>query len=239
MNISDFKERIKSLQTSNAAVKRVNIISPNTSRLGLDSIKTSHKLIFTSNPTTSRTSALTPILTEKLLKTLNWRNVSADYYIWFDTDIKLIDPGAVDWMINNLSHNDSQLVIFDNPKRSSIEEEGNYLTSNLLSGDEDVISQITEYKDDITFYDDRLYLTSAFIFKKELIENKHFNLMLDWFLEISSRSTADQISLPYLLHKHNVSMHTFQESITENNYIRRYSDIEELFNHETITDILN
>lgn len=238
MNISDFKERIKQLQASNDAIKRINIITPNVDNDSINIIKTRHKVIYTQSPISSRNSTLTPILKEKLLKTLNWRTVDADYYIWLDADIKLINPSAIDWMISYLSHNDTQIVLFENHKRNTIRAEAEYLVENSLLDGEDIFSQVKEYTDDVTFYDDTLYLTSAFIFKKELIKNKHFNLMLDWFLEITSRSTADQISLPYLLHKHNIPAFTFQENILENNYIRRYSDIEELFNHKDITDVI-
>ena len=228
MNIVDFKERIKSLKEANKVHKKtVNIITPTGNVNGVQQAS-SHTLIYTKLDDSVRAN-LTPNLKKQALKMLNWRDVKADYYVWLDSDITLLNSKAVDWMINNIIMTPFTANFFQCHERSSISEEVEYIcndcdTNNALCLE--AKSQIKGYVDDITFADNSLYLTSAFIFKGELVAEEGFNLMLDWYLETASRGGVDQLSLPYLLHKHDTPFGTFDECMMTNNYMRSMKYIE-------------
>lgn len=228
MNIVDFKERIKSLKEANKINnKTVNIITPNGKVNGIQQVST-HNLIYTKLDDNVRTN-LTPNLKKQALKMLNWRDVKADYYVWLDSDITLLNSKAVDWMINNIIMMPFVANFFQCHERSSISEEVEYICNDCETDSSlcsEAKSQIKDYVGDITFQDDSLYLTSAFIFKRELVAEEGFNLMLDWYLETASRGGVDQLSLPYLLHKHDVAFGTFDECMMTNNYMRSMKYIE-------------
>jgi len=221
MNIADFKERLKAIkEVNNFGNKIINIITPNGEVKGAK-IKTSHTLIYTELNKDIRRN-LSPALQTQALKMLNWRDVKADYYIWFDSDIFLRSSGAIDWMVNNIIAMPHVANFFKCHERNSIVEEANFICSELGSTHHlctEVKSQVAAYRKDQTFDDLSMYLSSAFIFKRELVEEEGFNLMLDWFLETTSRSGVEEISLPYLLHKHGIDFGLFDECIMTNTYI--------------------
>lgn len=84
---------------------------------------------------------------------------------------------------------------------------------------ENIEEQVKEYLKDKTFIDNKLFAVGLFAYKKNLVKDKNYNLMTDWFFHSCYWSIQDQISLPYLLHKHNVKYTTFNFNIFRNPHV--------------------
>jgi hypothetical protein len=83
---------------------------------------------------------------------------------------------------------------------------------------EPIEDQVSTYLQDETFIDNSLYSLGFFIYKKSLVQSIN-NLMTDWFFHNCYWSVQDQLSMPYLLHKHKIVPNKFDfEAIYNNPY---------------------
>ena len=161
----------------------------------------------------------------KIPKMLEWENTLVDeydYYIWIDSKFT-IENGFITKLINDLG--DSDMGLFRHPYRSSINEEINYMLSLMNKGNdyllsryqgEDFLNQKNRYYSDEHFIDDKLFACGCFIYKKSIIENRDYNLLKDWFYHNTLYTLQDQLSLPYLLMKHNTRYHIFDINLLGN-----------------------
>lgn len=183
---------------------------------------------YTDKNTASRSLSLHPRLKSKIPKMLDWVENPADFYIWFDSKFKIKSNTLVDDMVNSLGDHDIQ--IFKHPHRKNIKSEIEYLENemNVLNNTylidryegERTKSQYEFYIEDPNFVDDKFFSMGFFIYSKNLIENKDHNLMTDWFFHNSYWSVQDQISFPYLLHKHKTKYRTFDFKLFNNKYFK-------------------
>jgi hypothetical protein len=173
----------------------------------------------------SRELALHPRLKGKIPKMLEWMKVDADFYIWMDSSFKITSPLFVNEMINAIGDYDICLHKHDN--RNSILEEGQYVYSNIINNHpylierykgEPIVDQVNSYIVDSSFKDLNLFSLGFFIFNKRIIENKNYNVMTDWFFHNCYWTVQDQLSFPYLLHKHNINYTTFEYDVYNNPY---------------------
>ena len=150
-----------------------------------------------------------------------------DYYIWIDVRFNMTRPDAVQWFIDQLGNNSA--AFFKHSERNSIESELITVEDRMLSGDSYLITrydgepmrkQVESYLSDTTFIDNILIEAGAFIYSRDIVENKKHNIMKEWFYHNCIWSVQDQLSLPYLLHKFNVNYTIISESIYECKYLK-------------------
>jgi len=172
-----------------------------------------------------RDKSLHPRLKGKIPKMLEWMyDTIADYYIWIDSPFEIVSHNFIQNTLNAIGDNDICLCKH-NSNRSSIQEELAYVKHEMQSNNtylisrysgEDMDRQVGTYLEDKSFIDNNLFEMGFFIYSKKLVENKNYNLMTDWFLHNSLYSIQDQLSIPYLLHRHNVKYTTFDFNVFSN-----------------------
>lgn len=185
-------------------------------------------ICYTDQNTSSRLLSLHPRLKSKIPKMLDWVENSADYYIWFDSKFKIRSNTLVDDVIDSLGDYDIQ--IFKHPQRKSIKSEIDFLEDEMLRLNnnylidrykgERIRSQYEFYVQDTNFIDYNFFSMGFFVYSKNLIKNRDYNLLTDWFFHNCYWSIQDQISFPYLLHKHKTKYRTFDYQLFNNKYLK-------------------
>jgi len=184
------------------------------------------KISFDDENTASRSLALHPRTKGKIPKMLQWMETDADFYIWIDSKFKIKSDNFINDVINNLG--DSELILFKHPNRSSIRSESEFVTNGVDNKiqyftdryeGEKINDQVNEYLKDETFVDDKLFAMGLFAYSSKLVKNKDYNLMTDWFLHNCYWSIQDQLSMPYLLHKHKTDYRVFDFNMFSNEYV--------------------
>ena len=176
-----------------------------------------------SNILNNRKNALHPRLKGKIPKMLEWMNVDADYYIWLDAPFEIVSEHFIQNTLNSLG--DSDICMCKHNARNTIKDEFNFVDSLMKNGNEYLNSrysgeamkeQVDVYLNDSTFVDTNLFEMGFFVYSKKLIENRDYNLMTDWFFHNCYYSVQDQLSIPYLLHKHKINYSTFEFDVFHN-----------------------
>ena len=180
--------------------------------------------------TDSRINSMHPRLKGKIPKMMEWYDYpDYDYYIWIDSRFIILD-GFFDVMFSSVQFEDATIALFNHNKRSSINSELEYMNKRMYEGSNYLIGryngermseQVDMYLKDEAFIDNNLFAGGCFIYTKKLVEDRNYNMMTDWFMHNCLFSIQDQLSLPYLLHKHNINYHVLPYDIM-NNYILRY-----------------
>ena len=143
---------------------------------------------------------------------LDWLENDADYYIWFDSSFKITSDSFVEDIIDFLG--DYDICVHKHTYRSSIKSECDFVLQNMKNNDdylikryngERMLDQVNFYLEDKTFIDNNLFEMGFFVYSKNLVKNKNYNLLTDWFFHNCYWSIQDQLSFPYLIHKHNVN----------------------------------
>jgi hypothetical protein len=175
-----------------------------------------------------RQNALHPRLTAKMPKMLAWELYPGyDFYIWIDQMFSIRNPDAIEWFINELGDKDA--MFFPHSGRSSIKTELDFVESLMEAGNEYLLSryagermkeQVDEYLKDPKFQDDFLIEAGAFIYKSKIVENKEQNVFKDWFYQNCFYSVQDQLSLPYMLIKHNIDFKLADTNIYNCKYLK-------------------
>jgi hypothetical protein len=182
--------------------------------------------IYTDNNYYSRQKALSPRLKSKVPKMLDWMTNDADYYIWMDSYYN-ITSNEIYKLVDYVSEHEICLSL--HPCRTSVAKELEFMTREMKHVEPDpylleryegeaIEDQVANYLEDKTFIDNSLYCLGFFIYKKSLVKSTN-NLMLDWFFHNCYWSIQDQLSMPYLLHKHKITPNIFDfQSIYSNPY---------------------
>jgi hypothetical protein len=182
---------------------------------------------YNDNNTISRKNSLNTRTKSKIPKMLDWLENDADYYIWFDSSFTITSNDFVDIVIDFLG--DYDICIHNHAYRSSIKIECDFVLHHMNRGHtplivrydgERMLEQVNFYLEDKTFVDNKLFEMGFFVYSKNLILNKNYNLLTDWFFHNCYWSIQDQLSFPYLLHKHNVKYKTFETNIYSSDYIK-------------------
>jgi hypothetical protein len=151
--------------------------------------------------------------------------VDADFYIWMDSNFKITSPLFVNEMIKTIG--DYDICLHRHNQRNSVLEEGQYVYFNIMNNHpylterykgEPIVEQVNSYIVDSSFKDLNLFSLGFFIFNKRIVENKNYNVMTDWFFHNCYWTVQDQLSFPYLLHKHNINYTTFEYGVLNNPY---------------------
>jgi hypothetical protein len=172
-----------------------------------------------------RRNALHPRLQAKLPKMLAHElRPGYDFYMWLDASIYLAHPHAVIWMIAQLG--DSDLALFRHPFRASIATEADYCMRLMAEGNvylrdryanEPIAEQARSYLADPDFVDDRLFACGVFCYRVGLVSGSPAFLP-DWYYHCARHSVQDQLSLPYLLHKHRIRYAQIDDNLFETPY---------------------
>lgn len=214
-------------------MKNVHIVTANFGTIDIKSLIVPKQIVDNINITSTsyndfnvlnnRQNSIHPRLKGKIPKMLEWINVEADYYIWLDAPFEIVSEYFVQNTLNSLGDND--ICLCKHNCRTTIKDEFNFVDSSMKNGDEYIISryagedieeQVEVYLNDNTFVDNNLFEMGYFVYSKKLIENRDYNLMTDWFFHNCYYSVQDQLSLPYLLHKHKINYSTFKFDVFNN-----------------------
>jgi hypothetical protein len=167
-----------------------------------------------------RQYSLTPALKSKFIKMLAHElNPGYDIYIWLDATFSLYRTDAADAFAAELRNAD--IALYHHDERTSIMEEARqigqfidrgYYRMVRRAGDEPVMEQAQHYCADETFTDDALYNGGIIVYRPTAAA-----MMRDWYGEVCRWSIRDQISLPYMIHRHRPHLHVLPGSIYANN----------------------
>lgn len=157
-------------------------------------------------------AGLTPRFQYRIPKMFSWQMFpSFDYYIWLDGSVSLMREDSVNWFLDQLG--DADMALFKHPHgRNSIKEEVDYIEKRLTrpGGDKYLTprygnglhkEQWADIMLDSDFVDDKLYASTAFIYRDSEYVRDVLRL---WFLHQARYWTVDQIALPYVVRDLNV-----------------------------------
>ena len=184
-------------------------------------------IYYNNDNTRSRENSLNPRLKGKIPKMMDWLNFPGyDYYIWLDATFTIHE----DFLAHMFRYEgQADLFLFKHPKRSSIKAEFDYIHAKIENWftywiqryrGELIREQVEIYLADKNFIDDQLFSCGCFMFTNDLIKNLDYNVMKDWFLHNVLYSVQDQLSLPYLLYKHQVRYLVYPENIMNSSYLK-------------------
>lgn len=186
-----------------------------------------YSVFYNDRNTPSRINSLHPRLKSKIPKMMAWfEHPGYDYYIWVDS-LFTIENGFVENMMQFIDE-DVDLFLFAHTKRNSIKNELNHINLLMNQGNKYLIDrydgelineQVESYLADETFVDHKLFAGGCFMYSKKLVENKDYNLMTDWLLHNTIYSIQDQLSLPYLLHKHQTKYIVYPHVLMKNSFL--------------------
>lgn len=176
----------------------------------------------------SRSNSMSSRLKGKIFKMLAWEEFpDYDYYIWMDSTFHMLKTKAVEYALRSIG--DSDMCLFLHPERTTVRSEIDYVLNRLAWKDpyicsryegERLIEQSNSYNKDMNFTDDTLFAAGCFIYSKNLVKNREYNLMKEWFYHNCIWSVQDQISLPYLIKKFQVSYNIFDTGVYNNPYFQ-------------------
>jgi len=165
-------------------------------------------------------------LKAKIPKMLAWEVFpDYDYYVWMDYSFTIIREDAVDWIVGDgtdllrLHHHSCRSTILDELNTVEYDmKHGNQYLLDRYNG-ENMREQVDSYFKK-GYVDNKLFECGLFSYSKELVKNSDNNVMKDWFYHNCLWSVQDQLSLPYLLDKHNVKYKVLGVDIFNNGYFR-------------------
>jgi len=170
-----------------------------------------------------RINALSPRLQAKIPRMFGYElHPGYDFYIWMDGSINVTHPEAIKYLIEGLGS--KEMFLFRHPKRNSITQECEHVTNQISIGNqyiknryanEPIQEEVNLYLSDNSFVDNKLFAGGCFVYSKNII-NKGF--LRDWFYHNCRYSIQDQISLPYLIHKHDIKYACSDLDIRKNSY---------------------
>lgn len=161
---------------------------------------------FTDENFPPRTCSMTPRLQARIVKMFHWQMVPGyEYYLWVDSSFSLLHPDSVAWFLEQCQNVD--IAVLRHPMRGTIRDEATYITNRLAKGckyttprykNELAEEQLAEIFSDKSFVDDRLFASTAFIYRNS---EKMQNTLKEWWYHTSRYHSVDQLSFPYVLHK--------------------------------------
>lgn len=166
-----------------------------------------------------RDYSLTPVLKSKFVKMLaHEMNPGYDLYVWMDATFSLYRTDAADAFAAEIRN--AEIALYRHDERSSIMTEARQIGQFIGEGfrrmvrrasDEPVMEQAQHYCSDEAFADDSLYNGGIIVYRPSAAP-----LMRDWYGEVCRWSIRDQISLPYVIHRHRPHLHVIEGSIYHN-----------------------
>jgi hypothetical protein len=176
-----------------------------------------------------RQKAMFPRLRGKIPKMIVWEDhPSYDYYIWMDAGFSISDESAIERMVDVCI--DTDACFFKHSGRSSVKQELDHVISLIATDNQYLIDrydgermkeQVEHYSKNVHWIDNVLFECGTFIYSKNVIANRQYNLMKEWFYHNCIWSVQDQLSLPYLLHKFGTRYKLLEGNVYSNQYTVR------------------
>ena len=176
-----------------------------------------------------RQKAMLPRLRGKIPKMIVWEDhPSYDYYIWMDAGFSISDESAIERMVDACI--DTDACFFKHSGRSSVKQELDHVISLIATDNQYLIDrydgermkeQVEHYSKNVHWIDNVLFECGTFIYSKNVIANRQYNLMKEWFYHNCIWSVQDQLSLPYLLHKFGTRYKLLEGNVYSNQYTVR------------------
>jgi hypothetical protein len=173
-----------------------------------------------------RIKAMSPRLRGKIPKMVVWEDHPGyDYYIWMDSRFSILNSSAIERMVDACI--DVDACFFKHSGRNSVKQELDFVISLMTAGNqylldryegERMIEQVESYSKDVTWMDNVLFECGTFIYSKDIIANREYNIMKEWFYHNCIWSVQDQLSLPYLIHKFGIRYKLFEGNVYSNTY---------------------
>jgi hypothetical protein len=173
-----------------------------------------------------RIKAMSPRLRGKIPKMVVWEDhPEYDYYIWMDSRFSILNSSAIEKMVDACIGVDA--CFFKHSGRNSVKQELDFVISLMTAGNqylldryegERMIEQVESYSKDVTWMDNVLFECGTFIYSKDIIANREYNIMKEWFYHNCIWSVQDQLSLPYLIHKFGIRYKLFEGNVYSNTY---------------------
>lgn len=177
----------------------------------------------------SKKLSMSPRLRAKSERMLMWELYPGyDYYIWLDSSFSILRTDSIQWIIDQCT-NDVDAVFFKHSQRDSVGSEFNFVYDELKKNnkylldryyDEPLVEEINSYYLDSNFKDNFLIESGLFIYRNNIVQNKNYNIMKEWYYHNCKWTTLDQLSLPYLLQKFEIKYKFFDTTIYKNPYFK-------------------
>lgn len=176
--------------------------------------------------TKSRKLSMHPRLKGKIPKMMEWyEHPDYDYYLWVDSKF-ILKEGFLEAILQPINDDKADIYLFAHPERSSIKSEMEFMIDKMNRNDSYLLDrydgEILEEQVNIylnKFSDNHLFYGGLFLYSNNLVKNKNYNLMTDWFLHCVLYHTQDQLWLPYLIDKHQVKYKVYDEHLFNNQYL--------------------
>lgn len=174
-----------------------------------------------------RKSSFTPRMNAKIPKMLAWLiNPGYDYYIWMDSYFNMNRDDSVAWFMKNIKGHDA--LFFQHKQRNTIVSEAKFMKDEYDKGNSYIQSRINgepvcEQADNYVksgFVDNTLIVASSFCYSAELVKNKEYNVMKEWYFQTCFWSIRDQVSLPYVLQLFNINYKLSEENVFGLKYLK-------------------
>lgn len=196
----------------------------------IDQVSDKYEIVFNridDRTESSRKRSMLPRLRGKIPKMIVWEDHPGyDYYIWIDASFSILNPLSIERMVDQCL-NGVDICLFRHSSRHSVRQELDFVTSLMTMGNqylvdryegERMIEQVKEYSKDDTWVDNILFECGTFIYSKDIVANKEYNVMKEWFYHNCIWSVQDQLSLPYLLHKFGIRYKLLEGNVYSNEY---------------------
>jgi hypothetical protein len=171
---------------------------------------------FTDENFPPRVNSLHPRMQAKIPKFLAWEYFPGyDYYIWMDGSVRIKSPNFIKKILSLIGRHD--MMVMKHPERNSIGQEFAYVDTLMRAGSiylnsryagEAMGEQVSLYLNTPGFVDDRLFACTYFCYTGLLTRQKP-EFFSDWYYHCCRYSVQDQLSLPFLLYKHNINYTQF------------------------------
>jgi hypothetical protein len=185
----------------------------------------SHFYLFNDSNFPPRYCSMTHRLQARIVKMFMWQFVpDYDYYLWVDSSCSLSHEDSAKWFLEKLG--DKEIAVFKHPNRNTIIDEANYIKKRLdikcpyitpRYTNELIDEQIREIKSDVSFIDNALYASTAFIYKNGW---RIRTAMKEWWYHTSRYHSIDQLALPYVLWKNYLQVAVIKESYLKIPYLK-------------------
>lgn len=155
-----------------------------------------------------------PRMQAKYFKCMPHEVLDCDVSIWVDGNAMILQPGFVEWCLEQLGDND--IAVIKHPDRNCIYKEAIFCKGMAKYQDVDVLGQVAEYRQE-GFPDDYGLWACGLLIRRHNKRIKKFNKM--WWEHNLKYTYQDQLSFPVCVKRSGVKLKTINLPLNENNLI--------------------